>query len=611
MLLSSKKSALLFIILITTTTSLAADSKIWTDWYRHGLLFGGIQLIKMRNWLDKHSLHDTNVELPKTFQCDPNRKYVRSADGSCNDENDPAMGAAGIRFGRNIPLTAIKVPTEAEILDPNPREISRELLTRKEFKPVSFLNMFAASWIQFMVHDWVSHGENEPADPIKLTLAPDDPFGSEMIILRTQIDRTRTDADHSIPMSFINENTHWWDGSQIYGSDQATQNKIRSFRGSFRDGKISMAPNGRLPIDTDGVEVAGFKRNWWLGIDLMHQLFVLEHNAIADYLKTLHPDWDDQKLFDHARLINVAVMAKIHTKEWTPAILSNPILKRGMDANWSGFNEDNGKLIDLFKFIKDPVFNGIVGGKKDLHGVPYSMTEEFTSVYRLHSLLPEQIDIRSNSDNRNLMMIPTEFTRDAQAHGYLDKTDGANHQLDMIDFIYSFGTQHPGALTLNNYPKFLQNLSVPIVGKMDLGTTDLVRDRERGVPRYNEFRRLLHLKPIKQFEDLTDDPDVLEKLHRLYGSVEKLDLLIGTLAESHRPDGFGFGETQFQIFLLMASRRLQADRFFTTDFRSGVYTPEGIAWIKKATFKSVLLRHYPGLQKHLEGIDNAFRPWNL
>jgi hypothetical protein len=217
--------------------------------------------------------------------------------------------------------------------------------------------------------------------------------------------------------------------------------------------------------------------------------------------------------------------------------------------------------------------------------------------------LPEAFDVRASEDGRSLKSVALSQTRDDQAHVVLS-------QFDITDLMYTLGTQHPGALTLNNYPQFMQNLQIPIAGKIDMGTIDIVRDRERGVLRYNDFRRQLHLNPIGKFEDLTSDPVVLEKLHRIYGDVEKLDLLIGTLAESQRPTGFGFGETQFQIFLLMASRRLQADRFFTTDFRSEVYTQEGMDWIKESSFKNVLLRHFPGLAKHLEGIDNAFRPWN-
>jgi hypothetical protein len=58
----------------------------------------------------------------------------------------------------------------------------------------------------------------------------------------------------------------------------------------------------------------------------LHTVFAREHNAICDALATAYPGWGDDELFEHARLINAAVLAKIHTVEWTPALLSNPTL---------------------------------------------------------------------------------------------------------------------------------------------------------------------------------------------------------------------------------------------------------------------------------------------
>ena len=81
----------------------------------------------------------------------------------------------------------------------------------------------------------------------------------------------------------------------------------------------------------------------------------------------------------------------------------------------------------------------------------------------------------------------------------------------MSDLFYSFGNQHPGALVLNNFPRFMQELSIPGNPFFDMGTVDIVRARERGVPRYNEFRRQLGLKPIQRFEDLTDDADIVRR----------------------------------------------------------------------------------------------------
>ena len=50
------------------------------------------------------------------------------------------------------------------MLKPNPRTISRELLARREFIPATTLNVLAAAWLQFEVHDWMSHGTNDVED---------------------------------------------------------------------------------------------------------------------------------------------------------------------------------------------------------------------------------------------------------------------------------------------------------------------------------------------------------------------------------------------------------------------------------------------------------------
>ena len=53
------------------------------------------------------------------------------------------------------------------------------------------------------------------------------------------------------------------------------------------------------------------------------------------------------------------------------------------------------------------------------------------------------------------------------------------------------GRQRLGLLTLQNDPLFLQNLAMPRLnsstGKIDVVALDIMRDRERGVPRFNEF----------------------------------------------------------------------------------------------------------------------------
>jgi Animal haem peroxidase len=233
--------------------------------------------------------------------------------------------------------------------------------------------------------------------------------------------------------------------------------------------------------------------------------------------------------------------------------------------------------------------------------VPFSLTEEFTSVYRMHPLMRDQFDLLSAADDRALRSCEfPELAGPSSREIFRDVALG--------DLFYSFGVAHPGAIVLRNYPKYLQAFQRPDGKVVDLAATDLVRIRELGVPRYCEFRRLLHLAAPRSFAELTDDADLAAEMADLYGDVERVDLMVGLFAEK-RPTGFAFSDTAFRIFILMASRRLNSDRFFTRDFRPEIYSPAGLTWVRDNDMRTVLLRHLPELAPALRGVDNAFAPW--
>lgn len=688
--------------------------------YTYAMLDLGI----LRQKLATHNLYDATSDAKyadlnklinsKTLSCQTGRN-ARSADGACNNLDNPAMGMAGVRFGRNVPLNETFKETPESLLSPNPREISRRLLTRSHFKPANIVNFAAAAWLQFMTHDWFNHGDNQnnPSSVLaQIPLTPDDPLHS---LLTTNLTVYKTAEDPntgnalaeeinykgekvlSLKKGFKNVVTHWWDGSQIYGSDEETVAKVRGPRSARGPGEVLLV-NGNLPTEPVApmgvMPVTGFTENWWLGLGMMHQLFEQEHNAIAKHLVTTYPESSeavqkrlvseyshlpaneryDQYIFDKARLINVGVMAKIHTVEWTPAILKNPVLEGGMTANWAGLvqalrkframhdrslspeqrenlmnsaNEvvaydqrvfwgrnhqqdqdynlaskilvkinDFNKAIHLKGAETDPGVDflaldaGLVGTRTALYGVPFTLTEEFTSVYRMHSLLRDQIDIYDHRTGQRTESIPLAEARNGDAVKIAQR-------ITPTDLWYPFGVTHPGALTLNNFPSTLQGLKVPyrrfpFIQAIDMASVDILRDRERGVPRYNRFRQALGLPRVETFEDFNLDAPTTQELREVYGNdIEKVDLLIGCLAESVRPDGYGFGETAFQIFALMASRRLMADRFFSESYTSDVYTAEGLKWINDVSMKKLLLRHFPDLASALAGVENgnAFRPW--
>jgi hypothetical protein len=220
----------------------------------------------------------------------------------------------------------------------------------------------------------------------------------------------------------------------------------------------------------------------------------------------------------------------------------------------------------------------------------------------MHPLIADNYTFRSAADDQ--LIAEHTFPEIAGPHA-----QEVAERIDLADAIYSFGVANPGALVLNNFPRFLQQFQRPDNDRlMDLAATDILRSRELGVPRYNQFRRLLHLKPARSFEDLTDDPAQLAALRRLYRDVDSVDTIVGMLAEK-RPAGFGFSDTAFRIFIVMASRRLNSDRYFTQDFTPEIYTQLGVDWVQQTSMTDVLLRHYPQLRPVLRGVANAFQPW--
>ena len=576
-------------------------------WYRFPVFVSLIKLLGFRVELRRKNLHNTQPDMP--IQGDPDKvdpqpterqRQARTVEGTHNDLGVPKMGSAGQRFGRNVPLA--DAGPDPNIEDPNPRVVSNRLLARTDFVPATIVNLLAAAWIQFEIHDWMTHGKNEKESPFKVPVDDDDawPGPRPMEIRRTRADTTRTPAEQDLPPTYTNAETHWWDGSQVYGSRQPIADKVRS----HVDGKLEVGDDGLLPLDPDrGVDLTGVNDNWWVGLSLLHTLFTLEHNAICDALQDEHPDWSDDRLYDVARLINAALMAKIHTVEWTPAILPNPRMRVAMHTNWWGLR---GRTSLTSLLDRSDVVSGIVGSRADHHTAPYALTEEFTAVYRMHPLLPEEMTFWSSETGRVIPgkdKVPFLDVAERKARELLN-------QVSMPDVFYSFGISHPGAIQLYNYPNWLRELRRPDGRLVDVGAIDVLRDRERGVPRYNRFRELLHMPRIESFEELTENKAWADELSDVYGGdIDKVDAMVGMLAEKP-PDGFGFSDTAVRIFILMASRRLQSDRFFTDDYRPEIYTTIGIAWVEDTTMTDVILRHFPALKTVLRSNADAFRPWN-
>ena len=195
---------------------------------------------------------------------------------------------------------------------------------------------------------------------------------------------------------------------------------------------------------------------------------MLEHNAICDRrLAQEHPDWDDDRLYDTARLVN-ALMAKIHTVEWTPAIIAHPTTRFGMRANWYGIL---GKR--LGKRSSNEVLGGIPGS------APRSPRRALLADRGVRRRLP---DAPADPDHFTFRSVETDEVLAERTFRELGALD-VRKRLEEVGFpsaFYSLGVAHPGAISLHNYPRFLQEFRRPDGTVIDLAATDVLRIRERG-----------------------------------------------------------------------------------------------------------------------------------
>lgn len=132
---------------------------------------------------------------------------------------------------------------------------------------------------------------NQSDEEIEVPLPPCDKWPSgHMKVPRTQRDTPLDETDRKSP-AYKNVYTAWWDGSEIYGNNEE---EARTIRSSCDNGKLKLVEkNGMtfIPHDDQGFPITGSGVNWWIGLELMHTLFSLEHNAICDMLHAKYPEF--------------------------------------------------------------------------------------------------------------------------------------------------------------------------------------------------------------------------------------------------------------------------------------------------------------------------------
>jgi hypothetical protein len=263
------------------------------------------------------------------------------------------------------------------------------------------------------------------------------------------------------------------------------------------------------------------------------------------------------------------------------------------------------KTAPFSKVFNEDELGGIWGNNIHKAGVPYEMEEDFVNSYQqMHGLVPDKFDIFDAKTDKPLGTVPMDHALLGDAHTLL-KTAGFDNVL------YSLEKDPAGQIAAHNDPDFMRNLDIR-GNKEDITAVDILRPREKGLPRYNEYLRQMHLPPVKSFEELIpDNPKLREEVRKVYNNdIEKVDTAVGSLSEwpGRTPQTMGFSGSTFAEFILMASRRVQSDRFYTTDFRKEIYTPEGIdRVIGLGGMKDIIDRNAPELAAK-QTRDSSFHP---
>ncbi len=314
----------------------------------------------------------------------------------------------------------------------------------------------------------------------------------------------------------VNSITSFLDDSMIYGSDQETLDKLRSFEG----GKMRMTEDGLLPRDEKGMFIAGDERaNEPSGLTSMRTLWVREHNYQADKISAENPAWSDEAIFQEVIRLIAAIIQHITDSEYLSLLVGREAI-----SDYQGY---------------DPSVN------------PNISNEFSAAAYRFGhpTLSPALLRLDENGaeiPEGYLSLKAAFFKPDSTAEAGIDpivreQANQVAQALDpaIIDEVRNLLFGPPGA------------------GGLDLGALNTQRGRDHGLPSYNDAREALGLDRIESFDDPIFQDGYGAKLASVYDSVDDVDLWVGGLAE--RAEGSGLVGETFQNILVDQFERLRSD----------------------------------------------------
>lgn len=404
---------------------------------------------------------------------------------------------------------------------------------------------FTYAWGQFLDHDLGLTPTQDGASRERLPIAVPagdpafDPSGTgSMTIPMTRSAYAAGTGVAGAPRQQVNSITAFIDGSQVYGSDATRAAALREFAG----GRLRTSTGNLPPLNTGGLANANdahrvaddqlflagdVRANENPELASLHTLFIREHNRLAGEAARSNPSWTDEQLYQHARRIVIGELQKITYEEFLPAILGMGTPAAAALRDYRGYRAD--------------VNPGI-------------STEFSTAAFRLgHSMLGEDIEFLADDGTpvRDGMRLKDAF---------FDPRPISQLGIDpVLKYLASDRAQEIDTKAVDDVRNFL--FGQPGQGGFDLVALNIQRGRDHGLADYNAIRAAYGLPRVTSFAEISPDPAVQAALQQAYGSVDRIDLWVGGLAEKHLP-GSSLGQTFTRILVDQFSRLRDGDRYW-------------------------------------------------
>uniref|UniRef100_A0A2M4ABL8 Putative peroxidase n=1 Tax=Anopheles triannulatus TaxID=58253 RepID=A0A2M4ABL8_9DIPT len=539
--------------------------------------------------------------------CNPSSRY-RTFDGTCNNLQNPSWGAANTAYGRLIAADygdGVKSPRKAT----NGADLpSARIVSNKLFSDANVLDpaytLINMQFGQIVAHDMgftsgavdtlPCCGGGQPApNPdrrcLPIPVPSDDPVMGSAGIKCLDFLRTITDCDAN-PSSCSNNKkaeqlnmaTSFLDLSVVYGNSAAENTALRRFRDGLmkverRDGS-DWPPRNPQSSDAcvqnkpeDACYATGDARaNLTPHLAILQILFLREHNRIAKQLALLNPLWNDEKLFQEARRINVAQYQQIVYYEWLPNFLGWDNMKN------RDIISEKDEATNLYRPTVNPT---------TLNSNANAAFRYFHSAGIAHLQLASEnrtsegdISITDHTLNPNIIEAPCRYAQLSRGM--------ATQSMGKVDRNIDYELK-------NNFFKF-----GGVFGN-DLRSLDIQRARDHGLPSYNKFREWCGLGKIKSFAEFgsrLNSPQLPALFASVYKSVDDVELTVAGFFEKHLENSQA-GET-FQCILEEQFYRTRVgDRFFfETNEKPLRFRRRQLSQLRKATMARLLCDNTVGLE---------------